>query len=365
MAIDRRSFQFGLAALGAVLPGLPRAHALKHPPRLLGAWQVPVGSFGAGTVETGVAVPLPDRGHDIAVAPDGTTAVVFGRRPGYFAAVIDLEAGTLLRMLESPEGRHFYGHGTYAADGALLFATENAYETGEGRLAIYDATDGHRRIDDWPSHGIGPHDLALSRDGTALIAANGGVRTHPAHDHDKLNLDTMAPSVALIDARNGSLLAEARPPEDWHRLSTRHVWVAPDGLIAVGMQWEGDPFEPVPLVATWDDTGELAFCDEFAPANLALRGYTGAICFDPTGTLIAATSPQGHSAGLWRRDDLTPVASLPIPEVCGLCPGRTDGTVIMSSGLGGLWTVDASGTMHAMNQGPTTRLWDNHLRSVG
>jgi len=364
MAIDRRHLLTGLAAAPAALLGLPRAWADARPPRLLGAWQMAQGGFGAGTPDGAVSVPLPDRGHDIAVAPDGATAVVFGRRPGFFAAVIDLEEGTLLTMLESPQGRHFYGHGTYSADGALLFATENAFETGEGRLAIYDARDGHRRIGDWPSHGIGPHDLALSRDGQSLIAANGGVQTHPEHDREKLNLDTMAPNVSLIAIADGSLIAQAKPPQDWHQLSTRHLWVAPDGLIAVGMQWEGDPYETVPLVATWDGSGELMLCDEGEPANLALRGYTGAIAFDPSGQVIAATSPQGHSAGLWRRDDLAPLASIPVPEVCGLCPGQTPGTVIMSSALGGLWSVDATGAMHALDQQHPVHLWDNHLRWV-
>ena len=362
MAIDRRSLLQCLAVAPAALLALPSGPSASEGPSLLGAFQAPGGGYGAGTPDGALAVALPDRGHDIAVAPDGATAVVFGRRPGFFAAVIDLAGKRLLTMLDSPQGRHFYGHGTFSEDGALLFATENAYETGEGRIAIYDATAGYRRVGDWPSHGIGPHDLALTRDGKALIAANSGVRTHPAHDREKLNLDTMAPSVALISAADGSLIGEARPPQDWHRLSTRHVWVAPDGLIAVGMQWDGDPFELVPLVATWDGSGELVLCDEGEPANLALKGYTGAIAFDPSGTVIAATSPQGHSAGLWRRDDLTPLASLPVPEVCGLCPGTKPGTVIMSSALGGLWSVDAAGTMQALDQERPARLWDNHLR---
>ncbi len=368
MAIDRRSALTGMVAVPAAMLTLPHlaadALASAAQPRLLGAWEAPEGGFGAGTPDGAIAVSLPDRGHDIAVAPDGRTAVVFGRRPGFFAAVIDLDNAMLLTMLESPQGRHFYGHGAFSPDGTLLFATENAYQTGEGRLAIYDARDGFRRVGDWPSYGIGPHDLAVSRDGTALIAANGGVRTHPDHDREKLNLDTMGPSVALIALADGSLIGQARPPQDWHQLSTRHVWVAPDGRIAVGMQWEGDPFEMVPLVATWDGRGELFLCDEGEPANLALKGYTGAIAFDPTGTIIAATSPQGHSAGIWRAHDLTPLSSIPVPEVCGLCPGAAPETFVMSSALGGLWSVDANGTQHALAQEIPARLWDNHLRWV-
>ena len=183
--------------------------------------------------------------------------------------------------------------------------------------------------------------------------------------------------VAVIPARMGSSRFPGKPLVDIaglpmiahvHRPALEaalgDVWVAPDGLVAVGMQWEGDPFEMVPLVATWDGAGELMLCDEGEPANLALQGHTGAIAFDPTGTIIAATSPQGHSAGLWRREDLVPLASLAIPEVCGLCPGIEPGTVVMSSGLGGLWTVTADGTKHALDQARPASLWDNHLRWV-
>jgi len=364
MAIDRRSFaELVTAALPAAVLG-PSRGAAATPPRLLGAWQSPKGGYGAGSVDGNATVALPGRGHDIALAPDGTTAVVFGRRPGFFALAIGLAGGGGCLRIDSPPGRHFYGHGAFSADGALLFATENAFETGEGRIAVLDATDGFRRIDDWPSHGIGPHDMALGLGGRTLIVANGGVMTHPSRDREKLNLDTMAPSLALLDATDGRLLAEARPARELQRLSIRHVAQAPDGLIAAGMQWEGDPLEPVPLVATWDGAGGLAFCDPFEPANLALAGYTGAVSFDPSGTTIAATSPQGHAAGLWRRDDLAPLASLPIPEVCGLCPGDSPGSVILSSGLGGLWSVEPDGTMAALDQGGETRLWDNHLRRL-
>ena len=34
---------------------------------------------------------LPDRGHDTAIDPDRRTAVIFARRPGRFALVLDLE----------------------------------------------------------------------------------------------------------------------------------------------------------------------------------------------------------------------------------------------------------------------------------
>ena len=273
----------------------------------------------------GVAVALPDRGHDIAVAPDGATAVVFGRRPGFFAAVIDLEDGALRHPWRARRAGISTATVPFAADGTLLFATENAYETGEGRIALYDTTDGFRRIADWPSHGIGPHDLALSRDGRALVAANGGVRTHPDRDREKLNLphhgalgrpdrrDRRRPAGRGAAARG--LAPVVHPP----RLGRAR---RPDRRgPAVGRR----PLEPVPLVATWDGTDEMAFCDEFAPANLALAGYTGAICFDPLARSSPPPRPRATAPACGAATTCRLSRAWPIPEVCGLCPGREDG----------------------------------------
>ncbi len=175
----------------------------------------------------------------------------------------------------------------------------------------------------------------------------------------------MQPCVALLDAADGRLLAQATPPAELHRLSTRHVATAPDGLIAVGMQWEGDLGDAVPLVATWDGTGGLVFADEMAPASLALAGYTGAIAFDGSGRTIAATSPVGHSVGLWARDGLEPLASIPIPETCGLCADDGAGSFLASSGIGGIFRVTADGTSTPLpGDAIASRGWDNHLRRL-
>ncbi|MDK9698095.1 MAG: DUF1513 domain-containing protein, partial [Siculibacillus sp.] len=55
------------------------------------------------------AAPLPDRGHGLAIAPDGRSLVVVARRPGRWAAIFSLPDLRLLRRLALPAGRHFYG----------------------------------------------------------------------------------------------------------------------------------------------------------------------------------------------------------------------------------------------------------------
>ena len=85
-----------------------------------------VSSFSANGARC-LDLPLPGRGHSFAVRPGGHEAVHFARRPGRFALVLDLARGTVGHTVETPGGRHFYGHGVFSRDGRRLYATENDF----------------------------------------------------------------------------------------------------------------------------------------------------------------------------------------------------------------------------------------------
>lgn len=159
-------------------------------------------------------IPLPARGHGIAFRPAGRECAVFARRPGTFLWVADIGEGRVLHRIESPQNRHYYGHGVFDPKGRLLYVTENDFETGIGVIGVYDAGDGYRRLGELPSHGVGPHELKLMGDGRTLVIANGGIRTHPDLGRSKLNLADMDPSLAYVDTADGRLLAAYRPPAD-------------------------------------------------------------------------------------------------------------------------------------------------------
>ena len=112
--------------------------------------------------------------------------MAFARRPGTFALVLDCAAGVVLRRLEAPGGRHFYGHGAFLEGGAILATTENAFETGEGRIGLWDAATGYARLGEIPSGGIGPHEAVRLPGIDTLGVANAGIRTHPASGCENL-----------------------------------------------------------------------------------------------------------------------------------------------------------------------------------
>ena len=159
------------------------------------------------------ALDLPERGHDITFDPVSRRSVVFARQPGTFAVVFDHTGEAEPVTIASVEGRHFYGHGVFSPDGALLYATENDFDNAAGMIGVYDATDGFRRIGEFATHGVGPHELLLCPDGKTLAIANGGIETHPDYRPRQAQHrdDAAVPGIRRSRQRRAQGEARARP----------------------------------------------------------------------------------------------------------------------------------------------------------
>ena len=124
------------------------------------------------------SVELPGRGHDIALRPGAANGSPLPAGPGNSASPCRRDGGAPI-WFAAKEGRHFFGHGVFSADGKLLYTTENDYASAKGIIGIRDATDGYRQIGEFSAGGVEPHDIALMADGRTLVIANGGIQTHP------------------------------------------------------------------------------------------------------------------------------------------------------------------------------------------
>ena len=257
------------------------------------------GSFGLATLaEDGTIIdrsPLPKRAHGLAFDRNYNRVVAFARRPGTFAAIFDLNGRSAPVVIVSPEGRHFYGHGTFSRDGRVLYASENDFDNARGVIGIYDATSDFTRIGEYPTYGVGPHDLSISLDGEVLIAANGGIETHPDFGRTKLNLGHMEPSLALIDTATGSLIEKHELPAELRQLSTRHIALSGNEEVWFACQYEGAHDDTPPLIGRFSrgEPIEFIYLPEQTARNMA--NYVGAIAVNRKEGLVAATSPRGGS----------------------------------------------------------------------
>lgn len=304
----------------------------------------------SGTGESLFSVDLPDRGHAAAAHPDQPLAVAFARRPGRFALVLDCLTGRVLHRLTPPEGRQFSGHGVFSADGRVLYTSEVIASTSQGRIGLWQTGD-FTRIGEWSSGGVGPHDLLRQADG-GLIVANGGIATDPG-DRSKLNLDSMRPNLTRLTPE-GRITAQAGLPADLHRNSIRHLAAGPGGVVAFAMQWEGDPFEPVPLLGLWHPGSPPVLCPPPASEAFRMQGYAGSIAMTAQG-LIALTSPRGGVVMIHAPDGRH-LATHPRVDACGVAmSGRG---FLVTDGSGVVWSCDAAGLRPLRSGGPA---WDNHL----
>lgn len=309
----------------------------------------------AATGKVFLDLALPGRGHGIALSHDRRTAVVFARRPGEFMVVIDLVERREHLRITAADGRHFYGHGAFSPDDGLLYATENAFDQGTGRIGIYAVDDAYRRIGEFDSQGIGPHELCLYSDGQTLVVANGGIRTHPDMPRAKLNLERMRASLAYIDRDSGQLQEHHRTPPRWQKLSIRHIAVAHDGRVAMAMQYEGAKRDRPPLVALHRPGTSPRWLHAPPAVQKRMRNYCGSIAFAAHDGGFAVSSPRGGVVTRWSADgDFERVYEQ--ADVCGLA--ASDGRLWASDGQGRLAALGTAGRQFA-----DTR-WDNHLTGL-
>lgn len=355
---SRRAFLAGLVAA----TGTPRlSWADAGDPAYLAAARAPSGGhalFGLGAEGQDIfRIPLPDRGHAAAAHPTAPEAVAFARRPGRFALVIDCLAGRKIRRLDAPEGRHFYGHGAFLAGGDILATSENEIETGAGMIGLWSRADGYARIGEYRSGGIGPHEIK-ALPGDVLAIANGGIRTHPDHGRDKLNLATMRPNLSYLSARGEMLEQVELPPELW-RNSIRHLAVAPDGQVAFAMQWQGAPEDGVPLLGLHRRGAAPVLAEAGLAEQMAMQGYAGSVAFSAKGAQVGITSPRGGRLHVFDTQGQF-LAVHHRADICGLAAGARG--FLATDGLGGVLQGDAA------RLSPLTRAdraWDNHLVRIG
>ncbi len=301
-------------------------------------------------------IDLPDRGHDVVYDPVSRRSVVFARQPGTFAVVFDHAGREKPLTIASVEGRHFFGHGAFSSDGALLYATENDFEAAAGVVGVYDARAGFKRIGEFPTYGMGPHELLLLGDGRTLAIANGGIETHPDYGRAELNIATMKPSYVLVDRVTGDLIEKHELPAALHQLSIRHMDVDRQGTIWFGCQYRGPVTDRPLLIGRAVRGKQLQLLDMPADVLSGFRNYIGSVAANPAAGTVAVSSPEGNSFAVIDMASGRIVSSKALVEVCGLAP---DGAGFKATtGAGEIVGPDGA------SRSEPDYVWDNHMLRI-
>lgn len=345
-AINRRHFLFSLGALCA-LPKLALAASSTdaNQPTLIGAaWRGPnagdtnyAGVLAADwerkKLEIRYAVALPTRPHGLVPLADGGL-LVNGMRPGGWLLRCD-GAGQIVQQInveaESASVR-LSGHVLLGRD--ALYSMEIDYKTDRGRIGVRDR-DSLRKLDEWDSGGIEPHQALLDEAGH-LIVANGGVpRTLADKKYDFQRMDS---SLVRLDSQNGRLLRQWKLDDP--RLSLRHIaWskaeAAEQATLGIAMQAEHDDAAKraiAPILAVFD--GERLSVPTRVNDG---HGYSGDIVAASRGGFVLSSNKAGL-AQLWlpgTADKLTSIVELKESYALTDWPGpNTAGGVLVATAPG-------------------------------
>jgi hypothetical protein len=371
LELDRRQLlAAGGAALLSGLVGLPKDLAAQSKAFFASAVRLPDKSFAVQLLDEAgtplASYPLEDRGHDVAVSPNGDLVVAFARRPGRFMLAIPTN-GSEPNLIWAREDRHYFGHGAFSSDGRLLYAAENAFtdkdDITHGVIGIYDVEAGFKRIGEHLSHGVGPHEILLMGDGKTLAVANGGIMTHPDYRRVKLNLDEMKPNLSFVDTASGDLLDQMELPADLHQLSIRHMSIDKDQRVWFGCQHQGELTEEVPLVGSYKRDGDVRMSEIPQDLFYSLRNYVGSVMCNGEGSLVATSCPRGGKVLYWDAAQGTYLGETALRDGCGIAAWGKG--FVMSNGLGDFGRVGLPAeSAFEVSHHQTGLAFDNHMSAL-
>lgn len=370
-SIGRRHFLLSLGAMG-MLPAAVHASTSdggEMQTTLIGAaWRGPnagethyAGVLAADwerkTLEIRYAVALPTRPHGL-VPEAGGGLLVNGVRPGTWLLRCDGSGKVVQQVDVTDESSNVRLSGHIAVGHDRLYTTEIDYKSDQGRIGVRDRHT-LRKIDEWSSGGIEPHQALLDPAGH-LMVANGGVPRTMADK--KYDLQRMDSSLVRLDGRNGNLLR--RWTLDDPRLSLRHLaWsrARADGESCLGVAMQAEHDDPAhraaaPILALLD--GETLRTPSRANDG---HGYAGDITAAYFGG-FALSSNKAGVAQVWHPavpEKLTPIVKLEEAYALADWPGPNAGGGVLVSTARGLvrWHPAAE---PAFLRWPQPMALDNH-----
>lgn len=233
-------------------------------------------------------IPMRFLGHGFTVDPKARRKAATFEKKGPGACLLDLEAGKVVMPIPIAPGRHFYGHGEYAATGDVVYVVETILDSRQGRISIRDAST-FAPAGEVPTFGSSPHDCVLVDDGRTLVVTNGG---GPLGATD-------APSVTFVELATGKLLDRRPIPNP--RLNAGHLALdAAGNLAVVSAPREGLVEESTPGGVTLQPRGQPMTTMK-RPETIVRRmlGESLSVCIHESTGVVVVTNPRGALVTFW------------------------------------------------------------------
>jgi hypothetical protein len=363
--LNRRRFLAAGISLGAgfaVAKQLLPLASQNTPPSLYGCCQLNDSSYALAALKNGqpnFSLPLPTRGHDVVMHPYKTQLIAIGRRPGTWMKVIDTVQQSTLVNIAVPTGFTVNGHACFSADGRYLFSTETQTITQKGFIGIYDSEDNYRFLQRFEAGGIDPHEVVLMPDNKTLVVANGGIIASENSDAP-INLDTMQSSLTYIESESGKVLAQYMPQQA--QMSLRHLAVANNGTVFIGVQYQGAKQNNVPLLLKHNGEDHL---QAFNGDNhwQALNQYVASVACDKQAQEVVITSPKGNSIMRWNAQSQSLIAQESLRDVAGAFWSEQQQAFVVSNSIGQLVALHKNQPQSVDSSLPFLPQWhwDNHM----
>jgi hypothetical protein len=348
MAINRRTFIQTLALYSSGVLSIPASHATTQTSgdSIIGACRLSGENYGVSCInllgDIVWQLPIPARGHEVALHPNLPVGVAIARRPERFMVLFNSLTGQKLQTLEVTERLKLNGHAVWRGRELIVSGSDRA--TSSMQLISLVLSDNNTELTNQSItelNLIGPHQMVLHDD--QLWIAAGGLITR---GREVINKENVQSALALVNADSKKLEARFSSPDN--SLSLRHLSLSPGGEVFISGQYQLNSDQSPALLFKLENSTLKPFAmpDDFWPK---IDGYIGSIaCTENT---VVATSPRGHWLGEFDQQTLKLRHQMLSRDICAV----TDSPIGPIAGTG-------TGHIHLQDSRiRTTVRWDNHF----
>jgi hypothetical protein len=149
-------------------------------------------------------------------------------------------------------------------------------------------------------------------------------------------------------------------------MSIRHIAATQNDQVIIGIQYQGNADNTVPLVLSHQGEQQLEplLVSDYNWQDFSQ--YIASVAIDDRGKTAIATSPRGHHVAVWDLSTGECVNSITVRDVAGAVYSSSLQQFIVSNGRGQILSLDTKDNLLIANQllqQPTLH-WDNHLQGI-